>query len=384
MSRVLFSIKRALIETSGATRSKLAFGGTMLAAMAVSLAFLLGNPELGRAESTISFKSRELAQLNAIDKGDQAEILVEGASAQERNELIPTSGLPIERMGRFAVIGKASAQYASAHKCLTQAIYYEAANEPLAGKRAVAQVVINRLRHPAYPNSVCGVVYEGVNDPVCQFSFTCDGSLLRKPMAKQWAQAGKVASDALAGSVEPLVGSATHYHAFYVVPRWAYKLAKINTIGAHMFYRFPGSAGREMAFTRRWSGRESIPFLSDARLRQMLAGRYIEEVTEPELTPGLTVTPHVTDRHAPNDVGGRIDTTKGWRLSIPDPVNSQGAFDAARSVQGEVSEVGAISDRGEGKGLPREQVSRNHFRLGCQAQADCGLRAHAVLDHRLG
>src|SRR3546814_8987348 len=89
-------------------------------------------------------------------------------------------------MDRFAVISTSSPQYASAHRCLTQAIYYEAANEPLKGKRAVAQVVLNRLRHPAYPNSVCGVVYEGVNDPVCQFSFTCDGSLLRQPMARQW------------------------------------------------------------------------------------------------------------------------------------------------------------------------------------------------------
>jgi hypothetical protein len=340
MTRVLSSLERALIETTGATRSKLAFGGAVLAAMLVSLAFLLGNPQLGRAESSITFKSRELAQLNSMDKGDQAEILVEGLSAQERNGLIPLSGLPIEEMDRFAVIGKGSPQYSSAHKCLTQAIYYEAANEPLAGKRAVAQVVINRLRHPAYPNSVCGVIYEGVNDPVCQFSFTCDGSLLRKPMTRQWAQSGKVASEALAGMVEGSVGSATHYHADYVVPRWAYTLSKINKIGMHVFYRFPGNAGRELAFTRRWNGHEAVPYLSDARLRQMLNGRYAEELAEPEYTPGLTVTPHVTDRHAPNDVGGRIDTTKSWRLSIPDPTQSHGAYEAARSVQGEASQAG--------------------------------------------
>jgi len=348
VTRVLSSLERALIETTGATRSKLAFGGAVIAAMLVSFAFLLGNPQLGRAEAGISFKSRELAQLNSMDKGDQAEILEEGLNAQERNDLIPASGLPIEEMEQFAVIGKGSAQYTSAHKCLTQAVYYEAANEPLAGKRAVAQVVINRLRHPAYPNSICGVVYEGVNDPVCQFSFTCDGSLLRKPLAVQWAQSGKVAEEALAGAVEPLVGSATHYHADYVLPRWAFTLAKIDKVGMHMFYRFPGDAGGEPAFTRRWNGRENVPYLSEARLRQMLSGRYVEKVVKPEYTPGLTVTPHVTDRHAPSDVGGRIDMTKSWRLSIPDPVSGQGAYDTARSVQGEASQAADSVSEDEG------------------------------------
>ena len=67
--------------------------------------------------------------------------------------------------------------------CLTQAVYYEAGFEPLEGRRAVAQVVLNRMRHPAFPKSVCGVVYQGARDPVCQFSFVCDGSLYRAPGA---------------------------------------------------------------------------------------------------------------------------------------------------------------------------------------------------------
>jgi spore germination cell wall hydrolase CwlJ-like protein len=71
---------------------------------------------------------------------------------------------------------------------MTQAVYYEAAYEPLQGRRAVAQVVLNRVRHPAFPNSVCGVVYQGSNQRVCQFSFTCDGSLNRKPSAAAWPQ----------------------------------------------------------------------------------------------------------------------------------------------------------------------------------------------------
>lgn len=338
MSMVFASAGWTLREAEGAASPRFAFGGAVLGAMALSLVFLIGDAGSGRAEASEAFRSRELAQLKSMDSGLQAEILVEGLSAQERNDLIPASQTPVEAMDRFAVISASSPQYASAQRCLTQAIYYEAANEPLKGKRAVAQVVLNRLRHPAYPNSVCGVVYEGVNDPVCQFSFTCDGSLLRQPMARQWNESRKVAAEALAGTVEPSVGSATHYHADYVLPRWAYTLAKIEKIGVHVFYRFPGRAGREAAFNRRWAGNERVPFLSDDRLRQMLAGRYDEEQpVEPELTPGLTVTPHVTDRHAPSDVGGRIDTTKGWRLTIPDPVT------ASRSSNGVVvADSGAV------------------------------------------
>lgn len=323
------------MENTGAARSKLALGAALLGGFALSISFLLGNPGASHAEAGLGLKSRELAQLKSLDSGAQAEILDEGLSAQERNDLIPTSGLPLEHIGRFSVIGKDNLQYSSALKCLTQAVYYEAANEPLQGKRGVAQVVLNRLRHPAYPDSVCGVVYEGVNQRVCQFSFTCDGSLLRKPMAPQWQESRRVAEAALAGQVETSVGSATHYHADYVLPRWAYTLAKINKIGVHVFYRFPGRAGSEAAFFRRWNGHEVVPFLSEERLRGMLAANWDEPEPEPQYVPGTTVTPHITDRHAPSDVGGRIDTTKSWRLSIPDPVNKPGAYGAARAERGD-------------------------------------------------
>ena len=335
MNAAVASFGRALVENTGAARGKLALGAGLLGGFALSLSFLLGNPGASYAEAGLGLKSRELAQLKSLDSGTQAEILDEGLSAQEQNALIPSSGLPLEHMGRFAVISMDNQQYSSALKCLTQAVYYEAANEPVQGKRAVAQVVLNRLRHPAYPNSVCGVVYEGVNQRVCQFSFTCDGSLLRSPMASKWQESRKVAEAALAGNIEKSVGSATHYHADYVLPRWAFTLGKVNKIGVHIFYRFPGSAGSEGAFTRRWNGHEAVPFLSEDRLRAMLAANWDQPEPEPEYVPGTTVTPHVTDRHAPADVGGRIDTTKSWRLSIPDPVNKTKSYDAGRVGQGE-------------------------------------------------
>ena len=156
---------RSLIESIGSTRAQVALGAAIAAIVVLSLAFVIGNPDPGRAESTIKIETKEVAALKSLDEGEQAEIIIEGVTAQERNALIPESGLPVEAMGRFATIATGNASYSTALKCLTQAVYYEAANEPLQGKRGVAQVVLNRLRHPAYPNTVCGVVYEGVKPP---------------------------------------------------------------------------------------------------------------------------------------------------------------------------------------------------------------------------
>src|SRR3546814_8534020 len=83
-----------------------------------------------------------------------------------------------------------------------QAIYYEAATESDSGKAAVAQVILNRLRHPAFPRTVCGVVYQGSSRPGCQFSFTCDGSIRRAPVPALWRRAAEIARAALAGHVE--------------------------------------------------------------------------------------------------------------------------------------------------------------------------------------
>ena len=143
-------------------------------------------------------------------------------------------------------------------QCLTAAIYYEAASEPDAGQRAVAQVVLNRVAHPAWPNTVCGVVYQGSERPGCQFSFACDGSLARRPVAAFWERARRVAADALAGYVYAPVGLATHYHTSAVHPYWADSLAFIGTIGAHRFYRWSGGAGRPAAFNAVYVGGEPV------------------------------------------------------------------------------------------------------------------------------
>lgn len=128
-------------------------------------------------------------------------------------------------------------------RCLAAAISYEAGNEPIEGQQAVAQVILNRVRHPAYPKSVCGVVFQGSERRTgCQFTFTCDGSLARQRSAQSMALATAIAEKMLTGTTSSLVGGATHYHANYVSPYWAPTLVRVRQIGAHIFYRMPTAA----------------------------------------------------------------------------------------------------------------------------------------------
>ncbi|WP_259548019.1 cell wall hydrolase [[Roseibacterium] beibuensis] len=135
-------------------------------------------------------------------------------------------------------------------ECLTQAAYYEARGEGRDGMKAVAQVVLNRVRHRAFPNSVCGVVFQGAGRRTgCQFSFTCDGSMRGRVNRAAWNRAREIASSALSGSVYSRVGNATHFHTTGVSPRWRHALIQVSQVGDHLFYRFGGRSGSGAAFT---------------------------------------------------------------------------------------------------------------------------------------
>lgn len=124
-------------------------------------------------------------------------------------------------------------------RCLAEAIYFEARGEPWKGQVAVAQVVLNRVKNPTYPETICGVVYQNKHRRNrCQFSFACDGKKDRIRSYGHWKQAQKIAREITAGKHWlKTVGASTHYHATYVRPRWARRMKRLQRIGRHIFYR---------------------------------------------------------------------------------------------------------------------------------------------------
>jgi spore germination cell wall hydrolase CwlJ-like protein len=279
---------------------------------------------------------REKQLLIKLTDNPEAALKLSPVQATERNEAIPFSDTPVTSARPFQLFSQNPGTGLTALRCLTQAVYYEAAYEPLQGRRAVAQVVLNRMRHSAFPNSVCGVVYQGVNRPVCQFSFTCDGSLNRRPEPAVWAQAEMVARDALNGHVEERVGYATHYHANYVSPYWAPKLVKLAKIGAHIFYRWPGSWGQAKSFLNSHSGVEAIPAILPRSLVRKGSEGNIAKAQSPAFAVERLPGNLVSENRSETDVGGRLDVSKGWTASIPEPEETvRSARMIARQQSGE-------------------------------------------------
>ncbi|MND89375.1 Spore cortex-lytic enzyme precursor [compost metagenome] len=216
----------------------------------------LNLPEL--YDLTPGWESLTLGGKPSLDAG------VSGVAAQQLNAAMPNAFGALQPAKPFDLRPATEADRRRALRCLTQAVYYEAALEPTEGQEGVAQVVLNRVRDPNYPSTVCGVVYQGAERTTgCQFSFTCDGALGRAPINWAWTRAARVAERALAGHVATRVGTATHYHADYVHPWWSPTLAKITQVGAHIFYRWKGAPGESAAFVQKSAGRE--PVIDEAR-----------------------------------------------------------------------------------------------------------------------
>lgn len=240
-------------------------------AMAAPAEWSIGNGAQDQAE--------QLAQAPEVMPFEQAGMSFPGSAfyyledTPEASLALPAldpAEAPVEpaRLGQRIDAGPAASPFTSAGtgldkaralRCLTQAVYYEAASESEAGQRAVAQVVLNRVAHSTWPSSVCGVVFEGSQRSTgCQFTFTCDGSLRREPSRQGWDRAQRVAARALAGEVFEPIGLATHYHTNWVNPYWAKTLDHVGTIGAHRFYRWRGSAGKSAAFANLYTGGETF------------------------------------------------------------------------------------------------------------------------------
>jgi len=224
----------ALTKSFEQTRMRLA------AAQAEAVAKAQGPdaPKSGALSPTITVASLDPAAESAALRAIDASVPMPAA---------PSGQLSYAREN--APVTDFSAQAASKYSerelwCLSQAIYFESRGESYRGQVAVAQVVMNRLKHRLYPNTICGVVFQGEEKRnACQFSFACDGIPETVTDKKSWAQAEEIAQKVTSGELYlPEVANATHYHATYVYPDWAPRLHKITKIGLHVFYRFKGSA----------------------------------------------------------------------------------------------------------------------------------------------
>ncbi len=156
--------------------------------------------------------------------------------ARAINAKIPFVPGPVIPAKRFVFRGSPAGKL-QALDCLASAAVYEAGGDA-DGQRAVMQVILNRVRRAGFPKTVCGVVYDGSERTTgCQFSFTCDGSVDRRPEHEGWIEARQRARQALSGFVFAAIGTATHYHTDWMVPYWSSSLAKVAKVHSHIFYR---------------------------------------------------------------------------------------------------------------------------------------------------
>jgi spore germination cell wall hydrolase CwlJ-like protein len=221
------------------------------------------------------FSNDALAAASGVDASAQRiadrhdPYAVAGAAARDREStemaarLIATSDHTSQadlraglRKASFSVTGPAAQPFHMAAAldsardldCLSQAVYYEARGEGTSGMQAVAQVILNRVRHPAFPKTVCGVVFQGAGGHGCQFSFACDGSMHKAVEQGAWRRSRQIAASALGGYVMTQVGNATHFHTTAVHPSWRNQMLRVAQVGSQIFYRFGGARGRPDAF----------------------------------------------------------------------------------------------------------------------------------------
>jgi Cell Wall Hydrolase len=240
--------------------------------------------------------------------------------AKSINAAVPFAKVPLVRAPPIRLTSEG---HDRGRDCLAAAVWYEAGDDA-AGERSVAQVILNRLAHPAFPKSVCGVVFQGSDRTTgCQFTFTCDGSMIaRKPSEAAWRRAQAIAQLALSGVVDPTVGLATHYHTDWVVPRWSQSLDKIAKVGTHLFFKFRGKWGaRNVLRAPRGTSEALVTKLAD-----LSEGHRASPEFQPNLTPrsevGGNLASGLIDRGAnyPQEAArGSLDL-KGHSLAFSDPV----------------------------------------------------------------
>jgi spore germination cell wall hydrolase CwlJ-like protein len=185
-------------------------------------------------------------------------------------------------------------QSAEAHRradleCMTDAVYYEARGESASGQAAVAQVVMNRVKHPSFPKSVCAVVFQRAGHG-CQFSFACDGSMREAREGEAWNRARQVAARVLAGAALVNIGKATHFHTLAVSPDWAPQMLRVAQVGMHVFYK-PSPYHRDLTVDA-LAEKAVLTAQPERQIPQLrLEPALVEKVVETSLQPTAAAAP---------------------------------------------------------------------------------------------
>ncbi len=276
-------------QTSDHQRKKFlqgALGVACFGAFVMAMPILSGVNAQQQSEEQFRDRSQMLADIRQDDL--QVTVALDGTSELLGHKWLQSVETSLERdtssaLSRYAAYDRDQAAISSLidlevpkrtdaeallaeRQCLATAIYYEARSESAAGQIGVAEVILNRVGDHRYPNTICDVVYQGATRTTgCQFTFTCDGAMAKKPRGAKWTKAQTVASHVMMGLNEGETKGATHYHATYVDPVWNSGLIKTKKIGTHIFYRFPrgsewtvASARQSARLAKRRSGLKAI------------------------------------------------------------------------------------------------------------------------------
>ena len=230
-------------------------------------ACLIAGPKPAPAPPAVTTtQSADKAAVGRVPPGTHA-----GAQAAMSAQAARPAGLAASLRDRFHFpSGQAARPFAFARvaeastdqHCLAETVYFEARGESADGQKAVAQVVLNRVRHPAFPKTICGVVHQRTSG-TCQFSFACSNREAATDSVA-WRRAQTIASAALHGAVMAAVGDATH---FQTARSGSFAgLMKVAQVGAHVFYRFTGRAGATAMFRQAPSPSADVPRVEVARL----------------------------------------------------------------------------------------------------------------------
>ena len=196
-----------------------------------------------RKADRLTRRVTEIALRGSVDEGANTALLMASLTSSWPEDAGPspllTAYSPSEKALGFKYKGETQAEFeARERRCLSVAIYFEARGEPVRGQTAVGQVILNRVRSPLFPETICGVVFQGQMHKGCQFSFTCDGHTDNPKKGSQWELAQDLSRKITSRQAWlPEVGYSTFYHANYVKPRWVRAMSRIDSIGRHIFYK---------------------------------------------------------------------------------------------------------------------------------------------------